>query len=175
MPLRQVLTVAAVSTALASCASAPPVTSTAQAGGEQNVAAYPIVKRWSGKLNPTQSYQATAVTSRRQNAYGNVEATVSPASPTLTHVTLTVLVPQDAGLDILGWGVVTGGCGSGNPQVLSPTAFPPIQVSSSGRGSVDATIPFVIPETGSYHLDVYRGSGTQLSDVITCADLRRAD
>jgi hypothetical protein len=173
MLLRQLLTVAAASTALAGCASAPPVTSTAQAGGDQNVTDYPMVKRWTGKLNPTQSYQATAVASRRQNAYGNVELTVSPASPTLSRVTMTVSVPQNAGFDILGWGVSQGRCGSGNPQVLAPTAFTPIQISTSGRGSVDVKIPFVIPEGGAYSVSVYRGSGTQLSDVITCAELRQ--
>jgi hypothetical protein len=34
-------------------------------------------------------------------------------------------------------------------------------------------IPFVIPEGGTYSVSVYRGSGTQLSDVITCAELRQ--
>jgi hypothetical protein len=132
-----------------------------------------MVKRWTGKLNPTQSFQATAVASRRQNAYGNVELTVSPASPTLSRVVITVSVPQEPGFDVLGWGVNPGRCGSGNPQVLAPSAFTPIQVGGSGRGSVDAQIPFVIQEGTAYSVSVYRGSGTQLSDVITCGELRQ--
>jgi hypothetical protein len=173
MLLRPFLTVAAASAAFVGCASAPPVTSTPQAGGTKSVTDYPMVKRWTAKLNPTQSFQATAVASRRQNAYGNAELTVSPATPTLSRVTMTVSVPQEQGFDVLGWGVNPGRCGSGNPQVLAPTAFTPIQVSASGRGSVDAQIPFVIPEGGEYSVSVYRGSGTQLSDVITCGELRQ--
>lgn len=172
MLFRQFLTVSAASAALAACASAPPVTATPQAGGNQSVTTYPMVKRWTGKLNPTQSYQAAAVASRRQNAYGNVEVTVSPTSPTLSRVTMTVSVPQESGFDILGWGISPGRCGSGNPQVLAPTAFTPIPVSTNGRGSVDAKIPFVIQEGGAYSVSVYHGSGTQLSDVVTCAELR---
>jgi hypothetical protein len=173
MPLRQFLAAAAASTVLTSCAGAPPVASGPQPESEQRVTVYPAMKLWKGTLNPTQSYQATAVASRRQNAYGNVELSVSASNPMLTHVTLTISVPNEPGLDILGWGLSQGRCGSGNPPVLSPSTFPTIQVSTNGTGKVEANIPFVMPETGGYHVNVYRGSGTQLSNVMTCAELRR--
>lgn len=173
MLLRQFLTAAFASAALASCASAPPVNSGPQPDSDQSVTVYPTIKRWTGTLNPTQSYQATATASRRQNAHGRVELTVSPSSPTLSHITLTVSLPTDAGLNILGWGLSQGRCGSGSPPVLSPSAFSPIQVSNSGQGNVNVKIPFILSETASYHVNVFRGSGTQLSDVITCAQLRR--
>jgi len=173
MLLRQFLTAAVASTALTSCASAPPVSSVPQPVSDQSASVYPTMKLWTGTLNPTQSYNATAVASKRQNAYGRVELTVSPSSPTLTHVTLSVSVPMEPGLDALGWGLSEGSCGSGNPPVLPPGMFPTIQLSVSGQGKVDADIPFIIPENSSYHVNVFRGSGTQLTDVITCAALRR--
>lgn len=173
MLLRQFLTAAIISGVLASCASAPPLGSGPQPDSDQSVTVYPALKRWTGALSPTQSYNATAVASKRQNARGRVELTVSPSSPTLSRVMLSISLPTEPGLNILGWGLSQGLCGSGSPPVLPPSTFAPIQVSTNGQGSVDAKIPFILSETGSYHVNVFRGSGTQLSDVITCAQLRR--
>lgn len=173
MLLRQFLTATVLATTLTGCASAPQVSPAPQPENDLKVTVYPTLKRWTGTLNPTQSYDATAVASRRQNAYGRVELTVSPSSPTLTRVTLTVSVPIGPGTDIIGWGLSPGRCGSGAPPVLPPSTFPSIQLSANRQGNIDVKIPFIIPDKGSYHLNVFRGSGTQLTDVITCADLRR--
>jgi hypothetical protein len=173
MPIRQLLAAAVVSTALTSCASAPPVTSAPQTSSDRAPLVYPSSKHWKGTMRPTQSYNAAAVGSQRQNAYGSADLTVLASNPTLTHVTLNVAVPVDLGLGLIGWGLSQGRCGSGNPTVLSPSTFPPIQLNATGQGTVDAQIPFVIPDNGTYHVNVFRGSGTQLVDVITCSDLRR--
>ncbi|MDB4871569.1 MAG: hypothetical protein JWL97_2573 [Gemmatimonadales bacterium] len=173
MPLRQLLTAAVVSTALAGCASAPPASSAPESASERAPLVFPGAKHWKGTMRPTQSYNAAAVGSQRQNAYGGAELTVSASNPTLTHVTVNVAVPVDLGLGMIGWGLAQGRCGSGNPTVLSPSSFPPIQLNATGQGTVDAQIPFIIPDNGTYHVNVFRGAGTQLVDVITCADLRR--
>jgi hypothetical protein len=173
MLLRQFLAASVASTALAACASAPPVSSSQQSVGNEAAAVYPTIKIWTGTLNPTQSYQAAAVASKRQNGYGRVELSVSPNSPTLSHVVVNVSIPNERGVDLVSWGIVPGRCGSGNPLVLSPSMFPAIQIGANGQGHIDAKIPFIIPDNGNYHVDVFRGSGTQLSDVITCAVLRR--
>lgn len=173
MPLRQLLAAAVVSTALTSCASAPPASSAPQTDSDRAPLVFPSAKRWKGTMRPTQSYNAAAVGSQRQNAYGAVELSVSASNPTLTHVSLTVTVPVDLGLGMIGWGLAQGRCGSGNPTVLAPSTFPPIQLNATGQGTVDAQIPFIIPDNGTYHVNVFRGAGTQLVDVITCADLRR--
>jgi len=171
MLLRQLFAASIVTTAIAGCASAPATGSTPKPEAGRGVSGYPIVQRWIATLNPTQSYNSSATSTQRQNAYGRVELTVDPNTPTLTDVKLVVTVP--AGLDVVGWGLSQGRCGSGNPPVLAPSAFPAIQISPSGRGSADAELPFVIPETGTYHVNVFRGTGTQLTNVITCGELRR--
>jgi hypothetical protein len=175
MQLRQFLAATVVSTALTSCASAPPVNSAPGTEGDRAALVFPAGKRWTGTLKPTQSYTAAISGSKRQNAYGGAELTVSPSYPTLTHVKLKVSVPADAASGFVGWGLSQGRCGSGNPPVLAPGTFPTIQLNATGQGNVDAQIPFIIPDNGSYHVDVFRGTGTQLSDMITCADLRRDD
>jgi hypothetical protein len=173
MPLRQLLAAAVVSTALSGCASAPAASPAPQTASERAPLVFPDAKRWKGTMRPTQSYNAAAVGSQRQNAYGGAELIVLASNPTLTRVTINVAVPVDLGLGMVGWGLAQGRCGSGNPTVLSPSSFPPIQLNGTGQGSVDAQIPFIIPDNGTYHVNVFRGAGTQLVDVITCADLRR--
>jgi len=173
MLLRQFLAASVASTALAGCASAPSVSSAPQSGSNESAAVYPTVRVWTGTLNPTQSYQAAAVASKRQNGYGRVEASVSPNNPTLTHIVIDVSIPIEPGMDLVGWGLSPGRCGSGTPLVLSPSMFPAIQLGPNGQGHVDTKIAFTIPDNGNYHVDIFRGSGTQLSDVITCAVLRR--
>jgi hypothetical protein len=175
MQLRQFLAATVVSTALTSCASAPPVSSAPQSEAERAPLVFPAMKRWAGTMRPTQSYNAAATGSQRQNAYGNAVLTVAASNPTLTRANLTVAVPVGAGVGLVGWGLSQGRCGSGNPTVLAPSSFPPIQLNATGQGTVDAQIPFVIPDNGTYHVNVFRGAGTQLADMITCADLRRQD
>jgi hypothetical protein len=173
MLFRQLLAASVASTALAGCASAPPVSSSPQSVGNVSAAVYPTVRVWTGTLNPTQSYQAAAVASKRQNGYGRVELSFAPNNRTLTHVVVDVSIPIEPGMDLVGWGLSPGRCGSGTPLVLSPSMFPAIQLGPNGQGHVDTKIAFTIPDNGNYHVDIFRGSGTQLSDVITCAVLRR--
>lgn len=164
---------ASLAAAVAACASAPAVNPTPTSDGDRAAALIASANRWTGTLNPTQGRTGAAVTTTRQKAYGTVELTVARNRQTLTHVRLTVSVPVEPGLNNLGWAIHPGNCGSGNPPVVAPGMFPVMVLSVNGRGTVDDDIPFTLPESGSYHLNVFRGSGTQLSDVITCADLRR--
>jgi hypothetical protein len=48
-----------------------------------------------------------------------------------------------------------------------------IVVSGNGRGTVEDDIAFTLPESGSYHVNVFRSGGTQLTDVLTCANIRK--
>jgi hypothetical protein len=173
MHLSRLLTPGLFSVALCACATAPAITPDPNSDAGRTQAVLAAAKRWTGALNPTQSYAAAAVTTTRQKAYGTVELTVSPNRPTVTRVRLNVSVPVEPGLTNLGWAIHPGSCGSGAPAMMAPGTFPTIVLSANGRGSVDDDIGFTLPESGSYHVNVFRGNGTQLSDVITCAPLRR--
>lgn len=82
---------------------------------------------------------------------------------------------MEPGLEVLGWTINPGNCGSGDVSVLSPSLFPLMQLSPNGQASFDDNIPWELPEAGTYHVNVFRGSNSQLNNVITCADLRRKD
>jgi hypothetical protein len=173
MRFRQSFGVAVVCATLPSCASAPKVNQEPPTDADRVASVLAAANRWTGTLNPTQGRTSTAVTTTRQKAYGTVELTATPNRPTVTHVRLNVTVPMEPGLNNLGWAIHPGGCGSGNPPVMAPGAFPSMTVSTNGGGSVDDDIGFALPTMGNYHVNVFRGNGTQLSDVITCANLRR--
>lgn len=172
MNLRHICAASLVA-ALAACASAPTVNPSPTSDSDRAAALITAANRWTGTLNPTQGRTGAAVTTTRQKAFGTVELTVSPNRQSLTHARLTVSVPIEPGLNNLGWAIHPGNCGSGNPPVMAPGMFPAMVLSASGRGTVDDDIPFQLPESGNYHVNVFRGGGTQLSDVITCAALRR--
>lgn len=173
MPFRHFLTAALASTAISACASTPVVSSGPQTDSNRTVAVLAAARRWTGSFNPTQSFKGAAVASERQKAYGSVELTVSANNPNLTHVRLSVSVSMEPGLDNLGWAIHPGNCGSGDPPVMAPGTFPLMQLNANGQTTIDVDIPFTLPESGSYHVNAFRGTGTQLTDVMTCADLRR--
>ena len=173
MPLRHFLTAALMSTALSACASNPPVSSGPQTDSDRTLAVLSAAKRWTGSFTPTRSVSGELVPSVRQNGNGNVELTSVASNPNLSHVHLSVSVSMDPSLETLGWAIHGGSCGSGDPPVLAPGTFPLMQVNANGQAKLDVDMPFALWESGSYHVNVFRGTGTQLTDVITCAQLRR--
>jgi hypothetical protein len=159
--------------AMVACASAPAANPGPQSDSEHTAEVMAAAKRWTGTFTPTQSFNSSIAPSSRQKGNGNVELTVVPGSPDLTHVRLVVAVALEPGLDNLGWAIHRGNCGSGDPPVLAPGAFPAMQLGPNGQAKYDDNIPYTLPETGTFHLNVFRGNGTQLSNVITCAELQR--
>ncbi len=173
MRLSRILTSVLISAAVGACASAPSVTPDPNSDAARTQAIMARAKRWTGTFNPTGSVSGELVPSVRQNGNGNVELTPLASNPNLSHVHLSVSVSMDPSLETLGWAIHGGGCGSGDPPVLAPGAFPLMQVNANGQANLDVDMPFALWESGSYHVNVFRGTGTQLTDVITCAQLRR--
>jgi hypothetical protein len=83
---------------------------------------------------------------------------------------LTVAVPTTSAQS-LRWAVLSGRCGSGDLPLIGHDQFPLLDVSTNGRGQVDAELPLVMTSGGSYHVNVYSG-GQQLENVVTCTNLK---
>jgi hypothetical protein len=171
--IRPAVFLAAAAWACASAPQTPPAPVPAGSADSRTAEVLAEAKRWTGTLNPTQGRTGAAVTTTRQRAYGTVELRVTPNRPTVSNVQLTVSVPVEPGLTNLGWAIHPGNCGSGTPPVIAPGAFPTIVLGVNGRGTVNDDIAFTVPDFGNYHVNVFRGSGNQLSDVITCGNLQR--
>jgi hypothetical protein len=161
--------------ALSACASAPAVDPPPRADDAATTAiAAAITTRWTGDFQPTQSRTGEMAPTERQRAYGTIELIVPRDRPDRTHVRLTVSTRATLAISTLRWGIYPGTCGSGAPPVVPAEAFPSIELGNSGRGSIDQEIAFEMPKEGRYHVNVLQGTGTQLSNVLTCANLRRA-
>jgi hypothetical protein len=172
MEIRQYLTAALATTALVACSSAPAAVNTTPLPTTSTSTAVAPTTRMTGTFTPMQSYSGTVSGGQRQNAYGTVELTVAPNNDQYTHVRLTVTVPPQR-TDNLGWAIHTGGCSADSPPVMAPGLFPLLTLNNSVRASFDDDIPFALPSSGTYHVNVFRAGGTQQSDAITCAELRR--
>lgn len=159
--------------ALCACASTPKVESAPVHDPTAIAIAAAVMSRWTGNLQPTQSHTGAVKATERQRAYGSVELIVPRDRPTRTRVRLNVSVPTSTQVNTLRWGIYPGNCGSGSPPVVPAEVFPIIDLSSNGQGSIDQEIAIEMPNDGRYHVNVLMGTGTQLSNVLTCGNLRK--
>jgi hypothetical protein len=160
---RPLLFVGAAGFLAAGCASSP------SAANES--AAPPSSSGWVGTFQPTQERTGVLAPTRLQQAGGTVRLRQSVRDPQRTTVALAVSTALQEPT-ALRWAVLPGRCGAGSLPLLSFEQFPPLDVTSSGRGQLEIDVPIVLPESGSYHVNVYHG-GTQITNVLTCATLRR--
>ena len=160
---RPLLFVSAAGLLASGCASSPSATNEAPAT--------PSSSGWIGTFQPTQERTGVLAPTRLQQAGGTVRLRQSVRDPQRTTVVLAVssAVQQPTSLR---WALLPGRCGSGSLPLLSFEQFPPLDVTSSGRGQLEIDIPVQLPQSGAYHVNVYH-EGTQITNVLTCATLRR--
>jgi hypothetical protein len=161
------------SLALAGCASQPrdEPPAPAAASAASNTASSSPLRRWTGNLTPT-NQRTGAVTgggAGQARAFGTVLLTVAESSPQRTRARITLTSPVNSVQ--LRWALLPGRCGSGAMPVMAVELFPLLDIGTNGRGQLDAEVPLTLPESGSYHVNVY-WAGQQLSDVMTCTNLR---
>jgi hypothetical protein len=146
------------------CASSPAATTAQEAPP-------PPANSWSGTFQAMQERTGVLAPTKRQQASGTVRLRQSERGPRRSAISLVVSTSiQDAGA--LRWAVLPGRCGAPTIPLLAHDQFPPLEMSSSGRGQIDIDLPLELPQSGNYHVNVYSG-GTELHNVVTCANLRR--
>lgn len=158
---------------LAACASSSPST---DAGAAPSAAAAtgdsPV--RWTGTFSPTSQRTGEMSGSDRARTYGNVSLQMSPTDRNRTRVRMSITVPTTVANQGLRWAILTGRCGSGSLPVMATNLFPPMEVGANARAETDVEIPFTIPTSGSFHVNVFwPGGSDQLENVMTCSNLRR--
>lgn len=158
-----VVTVVTAATVVASACATPP--------SARDDAAPAPAGAWTGTFQPTQERTGVLAPTRLQQASGTVRLRGSARDPQRTSVALVVQTAVQE-MTSLRWAVLPGRCGAGSLPLLGFDQFPPLDISSSGRGQLEVEIPLPLPTSGAYHVNVYYG-GTQLDHVLTCATLRR--
>lgn len=87
------------------------------------------------------------------------------------RINLTISAPGHES-SILTWAILPGPCGTASIPVLSYQQFPILEVGNNGRGQVSAELPMRLEVTAGYHANVYYRRGVEMSDVLTCSNLR---
>jgi len=171
---RHFVTLALFASAASGCASAPPPVTAPPASSNDRAAALSAAGttiRWSAQLQPTQQRTGRAAPTSQNKAYGAVY--LSQAGPGRTRVRLHVSTPIQNSTT-LQWAIHTNRCGSGTLPIVGVERFQVIEVGTSGRGELDVVMPLSLPESGTFHVNVFLG-GQQLNHVLTCGNLRRED
>lgn len=158
--------------ALAACASAKTTDSTG-AAPSTSVSTSPAggTIRWTGSLQPIQQASGGLGPTGQNKAFGTV--TLSSKGTERTAISITVSTPLSSSTT-LRWGILPGQCGTGSLPIVGIERFPQIDVGNNGRGQLNAEMALSLPTSGSYHVNIYWANGQQLSDVMTCANLRKS-
>ncbi len=99
----------------------------------------------------------------------NVSGTATVESgASSTHATVS-LTGGDPGTTYP-WHVHSGKCGDNGPVVGQASAYTPIKISKSGSGKVDVTLPFTVPDNGSYYINIHK-SASDMGTIVSCGDL----
>lgn len=169
----KILFTPAVVAGLAACATTTPVAGSgdvtpaaASVGGAPSGS--PI--RWSGALQPTQQRTGGLGPTGQSKAFGTVTLTSKGAERTVVNISLSTSLQSSTALN---WALLPGRCGSGSLPVVGIERFSVIDVGTNGRGQLASEMALGLPASGTYHVNVYWTSGQQLSDVMTCANLRK--
>ena len=127
--------------------------------------------RWTGPFQQIQQQTGSLGPRSTNKVYGNVALTRSNENPSAVHarIELSTTVRDSRQLH---WAVLDGPCGSSTLPLLAIEQFPQINLSSNGRGQLDADVSLALTATSSYHVDVYWTTGRDQSDVMTCANVR---
>jgi hypothetical protein len=157
--------------ALAACASAK-TSDTAGAAPSSSVAvASGGQVKWVGSLQPIQQASSGLGPTGQNKAFGTV--TLSSKGTERTAISISVSTPL-SGSTTLRWAVLPGQCGTGSLPIVGVERFPQIDVGNNGRGQLNTEMALSLPTNGSYHVNIYWANGQQLSDVMTCANLRKS-
>lgn len=72
------------------------------------------------------------------------------------------------------WHIHTGSCAKGGGVLGGGKSYTPITVDDKGHGTSKATLAMAMPDTGSYYVNIHE-SGTNMSKIVACGDLKHAE
>jgi hypothetical protein len=92
--------------------------------------------------------------------------------PRMSETTVQVAVVNAIPGQQHAWHIHHGACESGGKIAGPSSEYPPLVASGSGKAGVRALLPFTVPTSGRFHIDVH--ASLTSTAVIACGDLNRA-
>ena len=159
-------TLSAGALGLAACAhtvpvegGATPTASVSSAGGG----------RWTTTIQSVTQNRGDVAQSTRDKSYGSAQWTRGDG-PTLSAVNLVFTY---AGTERdLNWAILAGSCGTAALPLIPMANFPELNVGGGGRAQVNAVIPLELPQTGTYHIDIYKDRRGSAESLVGCGNLK---
>jgi hypothetical protein len=111
------------------------------------------VPTWTANIRGVAQSRFNAPDSTRVHSYGSARWTPGNSS---TLSVVNVAFAYDGPEHFLSWAILFGGCGTASLPLETLSSFPEIDVSSGGRGVVNATLFIEFPESGTYHVEIYK-------------------
>ncbi|HVZ78237.1 MAG TPA: hypothetical protein VG818_09685 [Gemmatimonadaceae bacterium] len=156
----------ATTASLAACASAGPKPETPVGAG---FGAKPGAVMWSASFQSTMLRSSATLGSGQERMDGTVEVAATDRPDVFkVHIVLNTLRNGDT----MGWSLLTGRCGNDAPPLVQPRQLQQLDIQDTGRGELSAEFPAALHAGAEYHLNIYENGGNQLSDVVTCANLK---
>lgn len=126
--------------------------------------------RWTASIHQSVGQNRFSVPdSTHDRSFGSAEWSRSDR-PTLSSVNL-VFAYGGAERE-LSWAILFGSCGSASLPVIPMSSFPELDVSSGGRGQVNATLSLEFPTSGTYHIDIYKDRRGGAESLVGCGNLK---
>jgi hypothetical protein len=170
MPVVRIAAALAVAAAVAACVSAgsggPALTPIASLTDTLPVQP-PMIGSFQSVLNAA---AGVAVAGRGPRVDGTV--TLTPSRLSSDRFGVDMDFTSDRGSETLLWGVVSGRCGSGDLPLVSPRDLAPVVVTNNGSARLHAEFRAPLTAGQDYHVNLYANDGTQLADVVACANLK---
>jgi hypothetical protein len=116
--------------------------------------------KWSAKLAPQGGTTVAGA------------VTVEPGKDASTTKAVVTITGGEAGTTYP-WHVHSGKCGDNGAVVGQAPAYTPIKIGKDGKGKVEVTLPFAIPDNGAYYVNIHK-SATDMGTIVSCGDMSMA-
>ena len=170
MPVARIAAALAVAAAVAACVSTgsggPALTPIASLTDTVPVPP-PLVGSFQSVLNAA---GGVAIAGRGPRVDGTV--TLRPSRLSSDRFGVDMDFTSERGSETLLWGVVPGRCGSGDLPLVSPRDQAPVVVTENGSARLHAELRAPLTPGQDYHVNLYANNGSQLADVVACANLK---
>jgi hypothetical protein len=161
-----VVAVSAGTLGIGACSATVP---TKGAGGPSGSVSSVREPTWTASIRGVNASRYIVPDSSRERSYGSARWSAGNP-PTLSSVNLEF---SYGGREReLSWAILYGACGTASLPVNPISTFPELEVGSSGRVEVNATLSVQLPTSGAYHIEIYRDRQGGTESVVACGNLK---
>jgi hypothetical protein len=161
-------TVAVGMLGIGACSATVPVKGAGEPAGSVSSGREPS---WTASIRGVTQNRFNVPDSSRDRSYGSARWK-SGNPPTLSSVNLEFTY---GGREReLSWAILFGSCGTASLPVNPVSTFPELEVGSSGRVELNATLSLQLPTSGAYHIEIYRDRRGEPESVVACGNLKFA-